>query len=250
MLHHLAGTHLVVALNPLSSTSLLASLGALGVFIVLFAETGLLIGFFLPGDSLLFTAGLLCAGSPTSKVHLSLPLVLLAGAGGALLGAQTGFVIGRTAGRPLLDRTRNRLLRHGAQRSQRILARYGYGKAIVLARFIPIVRTVLNPMIGSLDVSTRTFTIWQVIGGLIWAVGLTLAGFGLGSTITNIDRYLLPVIALIVLASFVPIGIEVIRTWRQGIRGQMPDEDAPRTVAAADRTKDGAPTSERSAYRA
>ena len=242
---HLAAALSHDALNPLSTTSLLASLGALGVFIVLFAETGLLIGFFLPGDSLLFTAGLLCAGSSTSKVHLSLPLVLLAAAGGALLGAQTGFLIGRKAGRPLLERTRNRFLHDGAQRSQHILARYGFGKAIVFARFIPIVRTVLNPMVGALDVSARTFTIWQVIGGLIWSIGLTLAGFALGSSIGNVDKYLLPIIAVIVVASFVPIVIEVIRTRRQGARGQTPQEDLPSTVAAADRAKDGAADTER-----
>src|SRR5258707_5528807 len=92
---HLAGTH--VALNPLSSTSLLASLGALGVFLALFAETGLLIGFFLPGDSLLFTAVLLCSGSSSSQAHLSLPPALLSAAGRARIGGPTGFVIGRRA---------------------------------------------------------------------------------------------------------------------------------------------------------
>ncbi len=240
---HLAGTH--VALNPLSSASLLASLGALGVFLALFAETGLLIGFFLPGDSLLFTAGLLCAGSSSSKAHLSLPLVLLAAAGGALIGAQTGFVIGRQGGRRLLERSDNRFLRKGAQRSSELLSRYGYGKAIVFARFIPIVRTVLNPMVGALDVSARTFTIWQVIGGLIWSIGLTLAGFALGSSIGNVDKYLLPIIAVIVAASFVPIVIEVIRTRRQGARSQTPQEDLPSTVAAADGAKDGAAGTER-----
>ncbi len=115
---HLVAAHQAVALNPLSSTSLLASLGALGVFLALFAETGLLIGFFLPGDSLLFTAGFLCAGSSSAKVHLSLPLVLLAAAGGALAGAQTGFVIGRTAGRSLLERTHRGILGRGAERSR------------------------------------------------------------------------------------------------------------------------------------
>ena len=240
---HLAGTH--VALNPLSSASLLASLGALGVFLALFAETGLLIGFFLPGDSLLFTAGLLCAGSSSSKAHLSLPLVLLAAAGGALIGAQTGFVIGRQGGRRLLERSDNRFLRKGAQRSSELLSRYGYGKAIVFARFIPIVRTVLNPMVGALDVSALTFTIWQVIGGLIWSIGLTLAGFALGSSIGNVDKYLLPIIAVIVAASFVPIVIEVIRTRRQGARSQTPQEDLPSTVAAADGAKDGAAGTER-----
>lgn len=124
----------MMALNPLNSTSLLASLGALGIFIVLFAETGLLIGFFLPGDSLLFTAGLLCTASASHKTHLSLAVVLLAAVGGAVLGAQTGFIIGRKAGKPMLDRSGNRFLRRGAERSEAILTRYGYGKAILLAR--------------------------------------------------------------------------------------------------------------------
>jgi membrane-associated protein len=209
---HVAGLHSAVALNPLSSTSLLASLGALGVFLALFAETGLLIGFFLPGDSLLFTAGLLCAGSSTGRVHLSLPLVLLAAAGGALLGAQTGFVIGRKGGKAWLSRTENRLLLRGAERSQHLLSRYGHGKAIVLARFVPVVRTVLNPMVGALDVSARTFTIWQVTGGLLWSVGVTMIGFGLGSTISNVDKYLLPIIALIIVISLLPLVIEFFRS--------------------------------------
>lgn len=226
---HLAGAHQAMALNPLSSTSLLASLGALGVFLALFAETGLLIGFFLPGDSLLFTAGLLCAGSATGKTHLSLPFVLLAAAGGALIGAQTGFVIGRKGGRPLLERSRNRFLRQGAERSQQLLSRYGYGKAIVLGRFIPVVRTVLNPMVGALDVPARSFTIWQVAGGLIWSVGVTMLGYGLGSTIGNIEAYLLPVVAVIVVLSLVPLGIELIR-HKKAARGASPAAEPGRPV--------------------
>ncbi len=208
--------HFVTALNPLSATSLLASLGAIGVFLALFAETGLLIGFFLPGDSLLFTAGLLCTTSSHS-VHLSLPAVILAAVGGALLGAQTGYYIGR-GGRPLLGRTSRRFLRRGTERAGVLLARYGYGKAIVLARFIPVVRTVLNPMAGALDVPVRTFTIWQVVGGVIWSVGVTLAGYALGSTIPSIDTYLLPIIAAIVAVSLIPIGLEFFRA-RSASRG-------------------------------
>ena len=202
--------HFVTALNPLSSTSVLASLGAFGVFLALFAETGLLIGFFLPGDSLLFTAGLLCTTTGTHSVHLSLPAVILAAIGGALLGAQTGYYIGR-GGRPLLGRTSNRFLRRGTERAGVLLGRYGYRKAIVLARFIPVVRTVLNPMAGALDVPVRTFTIWQVIGGVIWSVGVTLAGYALGSTIPSIDTYLLPIIAVIVIVSLIPVGLELFR---------------------------------------
>ncbi len=241
---------MVAALNPLSSTSLLASLGALGVFLVMFAETGLLIGFFLPGDSLLFTAGLLCTGTASHTVHLSLPWVILAAAGGALLGAQTGFYIGRAGGRPLLQRTGNAYLRTGAERAARLLDRYGQGKAIVLARFIPVVRTVVNPLAGALDVPARTFTMWQVAGGLVWSAGVTLAGYTLGSAIPSIDTYLLPAIAVIVVLSLIPIGVEVYRT-RAAVRrgdgagqpdgGQAgadagaghhdPDEHRPRTAA-------------------
>jgi len=209
--------HFVTALNPLSSTSVLASLGAFGVFLALFAETGLLIGFFLPGDSLLFTAGLLCTTTGPHSVHLSLPVVILAAIGGAVLGAQTGYYIGR-GGRPLLGRTSHGFLRRGTERAGVLLAKYGYGKAIVLGRFIPVVRTVLNPMAGALDVPVRTFTIWQVVGGVIWPVGLTLAGYALGSTIPSIDTYLLPIIAVIVIVSLIPVGLEFFRA-RSASRG-------------------------------
>jgi membrane-associated protein len=212
-------TALIAALNPLSSTSLLASLGTLGIFGVLFAETGLLIGFFLPGDSLLFSAGLLCTATAGHRAHLSLPLVLLAAVAGALLGAQTGFVIGRRGGRPLLQRSRNRFLRRGAERAEELLSRYGYGKAIVLGRFIPVVRTVLNPLVGALDVPARTFTVWQVAGGVAWSAGLTLAGYALGGAIPGVDRYLLPVIAVIVVVSLIPLAVELNRARRAARSG-------------------------------
>lgn len=204
----------VMALNPLDSTSWLSSLGAFGVFLVLFAETGLLIGFFLPGDSLLFTAGLLCTAG-THAVHLSLPAVLVAAAIGALLGAQTGFWLGQRGGRALLARSRSRHLRDGVVRAEEILERYGHGKAIVLARFIPVVRTVLNPLAGALEVPTPVFTLWQTVGGLVWSIGVTLAGYGLGSSVPSIDKYLLPIIAVIVVVSLLPLALELLRSRRK-----------------------------------
>jgi membrane-associated protein len=219
------GIHLVAALNPLSSTSLLTSLGALGVFLALFAETGLLVGFFLPGDSLLFTAGLLCTAAPGHPARLSLPLVIVAAVCGAILGAQAGFYIGRTGGRRLLERSRSRRLRQGAERAGELLARYGHGKAIVIARFIPVIRTVVNPVAGALGVPARTFTIWQVAGGLLWSAGVTLAGYALGSVIPGIDAYLLPVIAGVIVISLIPIGIELLRS-RRAARTPEP-EDSP-----------------------
>lgn len=203
---------MLLALNPLDPHSLLSVFGALGVFLVLFAETGLLIGFFLPGDSLLFTAGLLCATSPGSGLHLSLPAVLLAASGGALLGAEVGYLIGRRVGPALLDRPDRPRMQHGVVRSREALERYGTAKAIVLARFIPLVRTVLNPLAGTIGISMRVFTLWQVVGGLVWSIGVTLAGYGLGSRIPSIDRYLLPIIAVVVLLSLLPVFIELRRS--------------------------------------
>ncbi|MFC4332876.1 DedA family protein [Streptomyces andamanensis] len=203
-----------LAVNVLDAQSLLAAFGVLGVGAVMFAETGLLIGFFLPGDSLLFTAGLLCTGTADRGVRLSLLPLLLTAAAGALAGSQCGFVLGRRAGGALLARSRSRRLHEGARRAEELLGRYGYAKAIVLARFVPVVRTVLNPMAGALGVPVRTFTVWQVAGGLLWSVGLILAGYALGSSVPDVDRYLLPVIALIVAVSLIPVAAEVVRSRR------------------------------------
>ncbi|MFJ6571250.1 DedA family protein [Streptomyces sp. NPDC091292] len=201
-----------LAVNVLDASSLLAAFGALGIAVVLFAETGLLVGFFLPGDSLLFTAGLLCvpgSGGSHGGVHLSLPQVLIAAAVGAVVGAQVGYWIGRRGGRALLARSGAKRLHEGAARAEELLAKYGYGRAIVLARFVPVVRTVLNPLAGALDVPARTFLLWQVAGGLIWTTGLILGGYALGSSIPNVDKYLLPLVALIVVISLIPLALEL-----------------------------------------
>ncbi len=206
------GTQLAV--NVLDPTSLLSSFGALGILVVLFAETGLLIGFLLPGDSLLFTAGLFTTTGAGAVVHLDLGWVLAASAAGALLGAQTGYLIGRKGGPALLNRSGSPKVRQAVERSSQMLEKYGYGKAIVLARFIPLVRTVLNPMAGALGVPVRTFTGWQVAGGLAWSLGVTLAGHALGASIPNVDHYLLPIIAVLVVLSLIPVLLEVRKARR------------------------------------
>ncbi|MGW3412061.1 DedA family protein [Streptomyces sp. NPDC000888] len=203
-----------LAVNVLDARSLLSAFGVLGVGVVLFAETGLLIGFFLPGDSLLFTAGLLCTGAADRGLKLSLGPLLVAAAVGALAGSQCGYLLGGRAGGALLARSRSARLREGANRAEELLERYGYAKAIVLARFVPVVRTVLNPMAGALGVPVRTFTLWQVTGGLVWSLGLTLAGYALGSSVPNVDRYLLPIVAVIVALSLIPVVSEVYRSRR------------------------------------
>ncbi|PPS90990.1 DedA family protein [Streptomyces sp. MH60] len=203
-----------LAVNVLDARSLLSAFGVLGVGMVLFAETGLLIGFFLPGDSLLFTAGLLCTGTGDHGLKLSLGPLLVAAAAGALAGSQCGYLLGRRAGGALLAHSRSPRLHDGAKRAEDLLERYGQAKAIVLARFVPVVRTVLNPMAGALRVPVRTFTLWQVTGGLVWSLGLTLAGYALGSSVPNVDRYLLPTVAVIVALSLIPLASEVYRSHR------------------------------------
>jgi membrane-associated protein len=135
--------------------------------------------------------------------------VLIAAAVGALTGAQVGYGIGRRVGPPLLAHPDRPRLQVGVVRARAALDRYGPAKAIVLARFIPLVRTVLNPLAGAVGVPVRTFTIWQVARGLLWSLGVTLAGYALGSRIRNVDRYLLPIVAVIVLVSLIPVALEL-----------------------------------------
>jgi membrane-associated protein len=204
----------VLALNPLSASELLTSFGTIGILVVLFAETGLLIGFLLPGDSLLFTAGLLCA-TGVGSLQLNLPWVLAAAAGGAILGAQVGFLIGRQAGKALQARTDRSRLAAGMRRAEELFERYGPAKAIVLARFIPVVRTVINPLAGAVGMPASGFTLWQTAGGLVWTVGLVLAGYWLGTVVPGVDSYLLPVVAVVVVVSLLPLVREVLRERRQ-----------------------------------
>lgn len=197
-------------MNLLDPNSLLSHWGPIAVLVVMFAETGLLIGFFLPGDSMLFTAGLLTATS----AHLSLPLTLVLAPLGAIAGAQLGYLLGRRIGPSLIERPNRPRLAQAAGRARAHLESYGVGRAVVLARFIPGVRTVMNPLAGALKIDAWAFFRWQVAGGAVWTVGLVLAGHLLGSRVPGIDRYLLPIIAIIVLVSLLPVGLELLRHRR------------------------------------
>jgi membrane-associated protein len=200
-------THLLAAVNPMNGSSLLSAFGALAVLVVTFAESGLLIvGFFLPGDTLLFPAGVLCA-APAANGGTSLALwqVLLGAAVGTCLGCQLGYYIGRRGGRAMLARSESARLKTVVAHGEDLLARYGRRKAIVIGRFIPMVRTVLGPVAGVLQVPTRTFTLWQVVGGVVWSQSLVLLGYWLGATVPGVDNYLLPLVALVVVVSFLPV---------------------------------------------
>ncbi|MEU4926265.1 DedA family protein [Streptomyces yokosukanensis] len=211
----------MIAVNPLNSASVLAAFGAIGVLVVIFAESGLLVvGFFLPGDTLLFPAGVLCAGSADQPPRLALWQVLLCAAVGAVAGGQVGYLIGRRGGRALLARTSSRRVKAAAVRAEQLLARYGYGKALVIGRFVPLLRTVLHPVAGALDVPARTFTLWQTVGGVLWSQLLVLAGYSLGSSVPHIDDYLLPLVAVVVVLSMLPLLVEAWRDRRRRRSGE------------------------------
>ncbi|MFF9089677.1 DedA family protein [Streptomyces sp. NPDC014991] len=196
----------MTAVNPTNSASVLAAFGALGVLAVIFAESGLLVvGFFLPGDTLLFPAGVLCAGSAGQPPRLELWQVLVCAAVGAVAGGQVGYLIGRHGGRALLARTSSRRVKDAAARAEELLARYGHGKALVIGRFVPVLRTVVHPVAGALGVPARAFTLWQTVGGVLWSQTLVLAGYLLGTSVPHVDDYLLPLVALVVVLSLLPL---------------------------------------------
>jgi membrane-associated protein len=185
--------------------------GALGLFLIIFAETGLLVGFFLPGDTLLLAAGVLCATPAHATGHLSLPSVLAAAAAGALAGAQAGYLIGRRAGHALLGQPGHDRFRRGAARAREVLDRYGVRRALVFARFIPVIRTAISPLAGATGIPWPTFIIWQAAGGLLWAVSMTLAGYALGSRLAGASHYIVPGTGLMVLLSPLPLGVQLVR---------------------------------------
>lgn len=233
-----------LAVNFLSAESVIKTFGTIGIIAIIFAETGLLIGFFLPGDSLLFTAGVLTVPALAHGYHLSLVTLMIATPIAAILGAQVGHYIGVKAGPRLFSQPQARFFRREyLERAEHHFYRYGEGKAIVLARFIPIVRTFLNPVAGALEVPARRFLLWNVIGGVLWTEVVLLVGHFLGQQLGksfNIDKYIIPIVVLIVLLSFIPIAIEIRKARREARAGNAPgDGGGPDRPGGAHRVKNG-----------
>ena len=196
----------------LDPRDLLVAFGTIGLFAMVFAESGMLVGFFLPGDSLLFTAGLFAA-----QGALSLPVILVGCFIAAVAGDQVGYLFGRRVGPSLYKREDSRFFKQEhVEKSQAFFARHG-AKTIVLARFVPIVRTFAPILAGVGNMPYRTFTAFNVVGGFLWAVGVTLLGYWLGGAIPDIDRYLLPIIAVIIALSVLPMAIQMWRARRAGL---------------------------------
>lgn len=198
-------------LESVSAQHLVSVLGVAGIFLILFAETGLLLGFFLPGDSLLFVAGYATVSGNALQLDLPLAPLLVVAPLGAVIGAHVGYELGRRAGPRLFNRPESRLFRpEYVERSGALLERFGVGRAVVVARFVPIVRTFLNPLAGVIGVPLRTFSIWNVVGGVFWTVSLIVLGHAIGDV--SFIRNNIEVLALTVVAiSVTPLLFEVSR---------------------------------------
>jgi membrane-associated protein len=194
---------------------LIDTFGLLGIFLIIFAESGLLIGFFLPGDSLLFTAGFLASGPSSVAESLHLPLIpLLLGVwAAAVAGDQVGYVFGQRVGPALFRRPDSRFFKHeNVEKAQAFFAKYG-PKAIVLARFVPIVRTFTPITAGVGRMPYRTFVVYNVLGGTLWSIGVTMLGYFLGQ-VEVVEKNLEVAILAVVAVSLLPIALEVLKSRR------------------------------------
>jgi len=188
-------------LNP---EFILTTFGVLGLLAVIFAESGLFFGFFFPGDSLLFTAGFL-APILGINIYFLITGVFLA----AVLGDSTGYWFGNKVGQKLFTKDDSIFFKkEHLVKAQDFFNKHG-ARALVLARFIPVVRTFVPIIAGVVSMKYREFLTWNILGGFLWGVGVTSAGYFLGRTIPNSEKYLGYIIAVIILSSFVPVIIEV-----------------------------------------
>lgn len=178
---------------------LIRAIGYVGIFAIVFAETGLLLGFFLPGDSLLFTAGILAA-----EGYLDIWLVLLLLSAAGIIGDSVGYSIGRRLGPRIFSKEESLLFsKSHIEKAQAFFDKHG-PKTIMIARFVPIIRTFAPTLAGVGKMYYPKFLFYNVIGGLFWIFSVTLLGYYLGLKVENIEVYILPGIAIIILISLLP----------------------------------------------
>ena len=206
-------------MNLFDAHTIVSELGLAGVLAIVFAETGLLFGLAFPGDSLLFIAGVAASGSGAAilgSAHLPAALLFVLTPLAAILGGEVGYLLGHKYGRGLFDRPDGRVFNHQkVLATEKWLRKYGTGKALVLARFVPFVRTLINPMCGVVGLEKKTFRLWNIVGGVLWTEFVLSLGYALGDVLKgSVDKYLLPVIAIIIAASLVPVVIELFKEWQ------------------------------------
>jgi membrane-associated protein len=201
--------------DPEGLKELIRSGGAPLVCTIVFVETGFFVGFFLPGDSLLVTAGIFSAAGVIPLRWLLLPVM-----GCAIVGDQIGYWIGRAAGPALYKREDSLFFRRShLQRAHDFYEKYG-GRAVIFARFVPIVRTFCPPVAGAAHMPYRRYLIFDICGGVFWVGAMILGGYSLGRTVPNIGQRIHYVIAAVVVVSVLPAVISIVRSRRTVARGE------------------------------
>ncbi len=193
----------------LDPQKIIMAFGLIGVILIVFAESGLFFGFFLPGDSLLFTAGFLA-----SQGLLPLPMLLIGTFIAAVLGDTVGYWFGKKTGPALFSKEDSLFFKKRYIEKARVFYEIHGKKTIILARFMPIIRTFAPIVAGIGEMKYRTFLIYNIVGGFIWSFGLTLLGYFLGRIIPSADKYLLPIILAIIFISFLPGLVHLYKSRR------------------------------------
>jgi len=189
---------------------IIKTLGLAGVIFIVFAESGLFFGFFLPGDSLLFTAGFLASQGLISPAALFFGAFIA-----AVLGDSVGYAFGKKIGPKIFTKEDSFFFnKKHIERSEHFYEKYGK-KTIILAHFIPIVRTFAPILAGVGNMSYRTFIAYNIVGGFVWSVGVSALGYALGTIVPNADSYVTPLVILIIIVSFIPPAREYLRASRK-----------------------------------
>lgn len=186
--------------NILNPTALVQDFGYLGIFITLFLESGIIFGFFLPGDTLLFTAGLLA-----SRSSLDIVVLIIISVAAAILGNNAGYYTGRKGGPALFSRPKSFWFSPKRVAEAHAFFEKEGAPSLILARFIPAIRTFVPIAAGIAKMPYRPFLIFNSIGGLLWGIVLPLLGYSLGKTVHNIDNYILPIVVVLALISLSPV---------------------------------------------
>lgn len=200
---------------------LIETFGYIGLFLIVFAESGLFFGFFLPGDSLLLTAGLFAyrvdpaTGQPLLNLWILLPLLFVA----AILGDNVGYWFGRKTGPPLFTREESMFFKPKNLLAAKAFYDKHGGKTIILARFMPFIRTFAPIVAGAVEMEYRRFMLFNLVGGLVWAVGVTLAGYFLGSIFPPevLDRYFIIIVLVVIVLSVLPTALHLWQDNREAI---------------------------------
>jgi len=212
------------ALNVLSPASLISTFGVFGVYVIIFVELAVIVGFFLPGDSLLFIAGVASSGAASTLVgtHLNFAALLIGTPIVAIVGSQVGHYTGARFGRRLFDRPDSRFFKRSySVRAEFYFNKYGGAKAVVVSRFIVGVRTFVNPLAGMLDMSARSFFLWSAVGNIFWVELMLVLGYELGDKVKgSIDSVILPIALAVAVLTLLPLAWEMLKERKAAQRGE------------------------------